>query len=82
MLEGTAGSVDIPGRAVGAKTGTAQNPHGKSHAWIVAAAPVEAPEVVVAVVIENAGSGGQMAGPVAREVLTAWMGHHDAGRGR
>lgn len=64
-----------------AKTGTAQlNPVGqqqRSHAWIMAFAPAEAPRVAVAVMLKgvndviSAGTGGRLAGPVARELLNA-----------
>jgi penicillin-binding protein A len=64
-----------------AKTGTAQlNPNGqpaRSHAWIVAFAPAEAPRFVVAVMLKgvnaeiSAGTGGTLAGPIARQVLNA-----------
>ena len=64
-----------------AKTGTAQlNPAGapeRSHAWITAFAPAEAPRYAIAVVLKgttaeiSAGTGGTLAGPVARQVLNA-----------
>lgn len=66
---------------VAAKTGTAQlNPEGqkqRSHAWITAFAPVEAPRFAVAVFIKgvndvvSASTGGRLAGPVAKAVLDA-----------
>lgn len=62
-----------------AKTGTAQlNAAGeeqRSHAWITAFAPAEAPRYAVAVVLKgtndeiSAGTGGRLAGPVAKTVL-------------
>ena len=69
--EGTARSMALPGCSVAAKTGSAQNPHGKPHAWMVAFAPTEAPQVAVAVIVENGGAGDTVAGPIAREVLEA-----------
>jgi penicillin-binding protein A len=64
-----------------AKTGTAQlNATGepeRSHAWITAFAPAEAPRVAVAVILKgtsaeiSAGTGGTLAGPVAQQVLDA-----------
>jgi penicillin-binding protein A len=64
-----------------AKTGTAQlNKQGqpqRSHAWIAAFAPAEAPKVVVAVMLKgvndeiSAGTGGKLAGPLAKQFLDA-----------
>jgi peptidoglycan glycosyltransferase len=64
-----------------AKTGTAQlNATGepeRSHAWITAFAPAEAPRFAVAVMLKgtnaeiSAGTGGTLAGPVAKQVLDA-----------
>jgi len=69
------------GVPVAAKTGTAQlNNSGepeRSHAWIIAFAPADAPRYAVAVMIEgvddeiSAGTGGRLAGPVAKTVLDA-----------
>ncbi|OGR87418.1 MAG: penicillin-binding protein 2 [Elusimicrobia bacterium RIFCSPLOWO2_01_FULL_60_11] len=68
---GTGQSCKIPGVAVGGKTGTAQNPHGKDHAWFVAFAPVENPTIAVSVLIEHGVHGATAAAPIARKVLLA-----------
>lgn len=59
--------------SVAGKTGTAQNPHGEDHAWFVCFAPVENPEVAMAVILENAGHGGSEAAPIAGQWLQAWF---------
>ncbi|MCA9720373.1 MAG: hypothetical protein KC468_37270, partial [Myxococcales bacterium] len=41
-------------------------------AWFVGYAPAEDPKVVVVSYVHGAGSGGELAAPIAREVLTAW----------
>ncbi len=63
--------------SVAGKTGTAQNPHGEDHAWFVCFAPVENPEVAVAIVLENAGHGGSKAAPIAGQWLQAWFSGED-----
>ena len=45
----------------------------RDHALFVAFAPVENPQIAVAVMVENGESGGAVAGPVARQVLDAWL---------
>ncbi|MDK2784211.1 MAG: penicillin-binding protein [Bacillota bacterium] len=66
---GTGQAAQLPGMKVAGKTGTAENPHGKPHAWYVGFAPAGAPRVAVAVVVENGGSGGTVAAPIARELF-------------
>ncbi len=51
------------------KTGTAQNPHGEDHAWFVAFAPSENPEIVVVALVENAGHGSEAAAPLVGKIL-------------
>ncbi|MGB9789055.1 MAG: penicillin-binding transpeptidase domain-containing protein [Thermotoga caldifontis] len=53
------------------KTGTAEvgKPGEKSHSWFAGFSPVEKPQVVVTVLLENAGAGGEAAAPVARKIL-------------
>jgi penicillin-binding protein 2 len=79
--------VDAPYRIAG-KTGTAQvfsigqdekykaeeTPEElRDHAWFIAFAPVEAPQLAVAVLVENGGFGSRSAAPVARAVLDAYF---------
>jgi penicillin-binding protein 2 len=70
---GTGGLARIPDITVGGKTGTAQNPHGKEHAWFVGFAPADYPKIVVAVLIEQAGHGGTFAAPVAKRIITKYL---------
>lgn len=46
----------------------------RDHAWFVGYAPAEAPQIVVAVLVEHGGHGGSVAVPVARAVLEARFG--------
>ena len=72
----------------GGKTGTAQvyqlgvdkakndseiAEHLRDHAWFIAFAPVQAPRIAVAVVVEHGGHGASAAAPVARATLDAWL---------
>jgi penicillin-binding protein 2 len=55
---------------VGGKTGTAQAAATRdNHAWFVGVAPIDNPRYVVAVLIDEGGSGGQVAAPVARNIM-------------
>ncbi len=67
---GTAAPGAIQGIQVAAKTGSAE-PGGKvtTHAWYIAFAPAENPQIAVAVFVENGGTGGGAAAPVARKII-------------
>ncbi len=71
---GTGKRARVPGVRVAGKTGTAQNPHGEDHAVFAAFAPVEDPQIAVAIIIENVGHGGEFAAPVAGQILRAYFG--------
>lgn len=58
---------------VAAKTGTAENPQGEDHAWVVAYAPGDNPELALAVIVENGGFGGKVSVPVAREIFKQYF---------
>jgi penicillin-binding protein 2 len=70
---GTAAAVKVPGHEFCAKTGTAQNPHGKNHSLFVCFAPKDDPKIAVAVVVENAGFGATWAGPIAGLVMEKYL---------
>jgi penicillin-binding protein 2 len=55
------------------KTGTVQNPHGKDHAIFIGFAPLENPQIAVAVVVENAGFGASWACPIASMMLEQYL---------
>lgn len=71
--------------SIGGKTGTAQVVGRETHefdevpedladhAWFVAFAPIEQPKIAVVVLVENGGHGGSTAGPLARQVMEAYL---------
>jgi len=66
---GTGQAARIQGVKVAGKTGTAQNPRGKDHAWFACFAPYDNPIIALAIFVENAGMGGEIAAPIARKLL-------------
>ncbi len=85
---GTGGRARIRGISVAGKTGTAQvvsleQTEGiadedipvrfRDHAWFVAYAPSDAPEIVVAVLVEHGGHGGSAAAPIAQRVMSRYF---------
>lgn len=78
---------DLPYRMAG-KSGTAQvvgikqgetynekelTEFQRKHAWFIAFAPADAPEIAVSVLVENGGGGSAFAAPVARQVIDAFL---------
>ena len=87
---------DIPYRMAG-KSGTSQvvairqgeeyseeelDERERKHAWFVAFAPVEKPEIALAVLVENGGGGSAVAAPVARAVIDHHLLKNTASGGR
>jgi penicillin-binding protein 2 len=94
---GTGGLARVPGLRVAGKTGTAQVVHLKhtedleddevpfeyrDHAWFVAFAPVDDPQIVVAVLVEHGGHGGSAAAPIAQRVISTWFEKKKASAGQ
>ncbi|MBW2288582.1 MAG: penicillin-binding protein 2 [Deltaproteobacteria bacterium] len=85
---GTARRARVPGIRVAGKTGTVQVVRLKhvenlkddeipirfrDHAWFVGFAPVEAPEIVVAALVEHGGGGARVAAPITQKVLARYF---------
>ncbi|OKL50547.1 peptidoglycan D,D-transpeptidase FtsI family protein [Boudabousia marimammalium] len=74
---GTGKRAAIKGIQVAGKTGTAETGRGGAHAWFTGFAPAGDPRYAVAVIVESedgkAFHGGQVAAPIAAEVLKAGL---------
>ena len=73
-MAGKSGTAQV----VGIKQGDTY--HGKNsskfhrkHAWFIAFAPADAPQIAVSVLVENGGGGSAVAAPVARTVIDAYL---------
>ena len=51
------------------KTGTAENPHGEDHAWFIGWMDYFEKKYSIIVLLENAGSGGTVAAPIAKDIF-------------
>lgn len=59
---------------IAGKSGTAEAPPGKPHAWFGAFAPFDKPEIVVVAFAEHSGGGGgSVAAPMVKQVLEAYF---------
>jgi len=82
--DGTGRLVQIDGLRIAGKTGTADfRAHGKgvNLAWFVGFAPVENPQIAVAVMVEGTNDseryhGGSTAGPVAKDIFLEFIEHY------
>jgi penicillin-binding protein 2 len=81
---GTGGAAKSAVTIIGGKTGTAQvvglrkdskflSEKFRDHAWFVAFAPVDKPEVAMSVLVEHGGHGGSAAAPIAKKAVEAYM---------
>ncbi len=55
------------------KTGTAESGQEEPHAWFAGYAPVDSPQIAIAVVVEHAGEGSKEAAPLFRQVVEAYF---------
>lgn len=74
VTEGTGSALRTDAYTVAGKTGSAEFDKDKeTHAWFVGFAPAEQPRVVVSVIVEEGGSGGQAAAPIARAIFDRYF---------
>lgn len=73
-IAGKTGTAQVFGLAPDQKYDESQIPeHLRDHALFVGFAPAEDPRIAVSVIVENGGSGGRVAAPVARRVMDYWL---------
>lgn len=72
---GTGKALNVPHLPpISGKSGTAEAPPGKSHAWFGAYGPTDKPEIVIVAFAEHSGGGGgKVAAPMVREVMEAYF---------
>lgn len=66
---GTGKNAKIDNFIIAGKTGTAETNEGLPHSWFGGYGPVGNPKVAVVVLIENGGSGGKVAAPIAKKIF-------------
>lgn len=61
--------------SVGCKTGTAESHHKNSlpYAWFTVFAPFDNPQIVVTVLVEEGGEGSNVAAPIAKKIIKAYL---------
>ena len=70
---GTATALNGRGYTAAGKTGSAEfDEQGNSHSWFIGYSNVEDPDIVVAVIVENGGTGSEAAVPIAGEIFDTY----------
>ena len=70
---GTASALSGRGYTAAGKTGSAEfDENGSSHSWFIGYSNVDNPDIAVAVIVENGGTGSQAAVPIAGEIFDAY----------
>lgn len=73
VTSGTASALNGRGYTAAGKTGSAEfNEQGDSHSWFIGYSNVDDPDLVVAVIVENGGSGSEAAVPIAGQLFDAY----------
>ena len=68
---GTGKRAKVEGVASAGKTGTAQNPQGRTHAWFTGFAPFDKPKICLTVFLEHGGKGGLEPSEIASGIFEA-----------
>jgi penicillin-binding protein A len=64
----------IRGVTTAGKSGTAElGGSGEPHSWFIGFAPAEAPRIAIAIIVEQAGRGAEVAAPMAGDLMTAYL---------
>jgi peptidoglycan glycosyltransferase len=85
VTSGTGQQASITGVRVAGKTGTALPEPGQPDVWFIGFAPVEAPQIAIAVMLEDggplgeSGTGGSVAAPIAGTLMERYLVSGDSG---
>lgn len=64
----------VPGVTTAGKSGTAElGGSGEPHSWFIGFAPAEDPKVAIAVLVEQGGRGGEVASPIAGDMMERYL---------
>ena len=64
----------VKGVTTAGKSGTAElGGSGEPHSWFIGFAPAEDPQIVIAVLVEQAGRGGEVAAPIAGDLMALYL---------
>lgn len=75
--EGTARYSNIENLDLHGKTGTAQNPHGKDHAWFIGFSGKSSFPYAVVIFVENGEGGSKTAAPIAKKIYKYYWDLHN-----
>jgi len=74
VTSGTGRVANMPGLEICGKTGSAENNLSReTHSWFVCFAPKDDPKIAMAVMVENAGHGSEVAAPIAGQVVKFYL---------
>jgi cell division protein FtsI/penicillin-binding protein 2 len=71
------GGAKVPGVTTAGKSGSAQLAAGRPHSWFIGFAPAEQPRIAIAIIVERAGFGSQVAVPIAGDLMELYLGISD-----
>jgi len=64
----------VPGITTAGKSGTAElGGTGEPHSWFIGFAPAQNAKIAIAVIVEQAGRGGEVAAPMAGDLMTLYL---------
>lgn len=75
VTKGTATILNTSKYSVAGKTGSAEFKQNstESHAWFTGFAPLDEPKICITVLVEEGGSGGRVAAPIAKKILDGYF---------
>lgn len=73
-IAGKTGTAQVVSREKAEAQGSGAVHHYKDHAWFIAYAPAESPQIAIAVIVEHGEHGSSAAAPVAQELVRTYLG--------